>query len=144
MPKTWDCCNFLNENDLLEIRVNQHWDHVDHFIILEAGQTHTGMPKPFLFDKQRFEKYSSKIIYETIDTVDELLDDLISFDYPIQSLHLNESTLIIGTWFYIYGFNVETKNIVWQIEHKGMALAELKFQDLLVQALLRDFLSLET
>ena len=85
MPKTWDCCNFLNENDLLEIRVNQHWDHVDHFIILEAGQTHTGMPKPFLFDKQRFEKYSSKIIYETIDTVDELLDDLPNLDSQAQS-----------------------------------------------------------
>ena len=31
------------------------------------------MPKPFNFDKQRFEKYSSKLIYETIDTVDELI-----------------------------------------------------------------------
>ena len=51
---------------------------------------------------------------------DEHLDDLISFDYPIQSLKINGSTLIIGTWFYIYGFDIETKNIVWQIEHKGM------------------------
>ena len=85
MPKTWDCFNFLNENDLLEIRVNQHWDHVDHFIILEAGQTHTGMPKPFLFDKQRFEKYSSKIIYETIDTIDELLEDLPNLDSQAQN-----------------------------------------------------------
>ncbi|CAI8384436.1 MAG: Uncharacterised protein [Candidatus Poseidoniaceae archaeon] len=48
------------------------------------------------------------------------LEDLISFDYPIQSLHLNESTLIIGTWFYIYGFDIETKSIIWQVEHKGM------------------------
>ena len=50
----------------------------------------------------------------------EHLDDLISFDYPIQSLHLNGSTLIIGTWFYIYGFDIETKTIIWQVEHKGM------------------------
>ncbi len=48
------------------------------------------------------------------------LDDLFSFDYPIQSLHVNGSTLIIGTWFYIYGFDTETKNIIWQVEHKGM------------------------
>ena len=50
----------------------------------------------------------------------EHLDELISFDYPIQSLHINGSTLIIGTWFYIYGFDIETKTITWQVEHKGM------------------------
>ena len=88
MSKIWDCCNFLNENDLLEIRVNQHWDHVDHFIILEAGQTHTGDSKPFNFDKQRFEKYSSKLIYETIDTVDELFDVIPSLD-PIAQSYLS-------------------------------------------------------
>lgn len=48
------------------------------------------------------------------------LEDLITFDYPIQSLCINESTMIIGTWFYIYGFDIETKTIIWQIEHKGM------------------------
>ena len=65
-------------------------------------------------------------LYLGLDTGDVLslnnqnLDELMSFNYPIHSLHLNGSTLIIGTWFYIYGFNIETKNIVWQIEHKGM------------------------
>ena len=85
MSKVWDCCNFLNENDLLEIRLNQHWDHVDHFIVLEAGQTHTGDSKPFNFDKERFAKYSSKLIYETIETVDELWGEINNLDAQSQN-----------------------------------------------------------
>ena len=59
----YDCCPFFNENDLLELRLNQHWDHVDKFIIVEATQTHTGLSKPFNYDVKRFKKYDSKIIY---------------------------------------------------------------------------------
>ena len=45
---------------------------------------------------------------------------LKTFQYPIQSLQMYENTLLIGTWFYVYGFNIESKEVVWQIEHKGM------------------------
>ena len=64
----YDCFPFFNENDLLEIRINQHWDFVDKFIITEAGETHTGKPKPFNFDHERFEQYKSKVIYRTFDS----------------------------------------------------------------------------
>jgi len=93
--KVWDCCNFLNENDLLEIRLNEHWDTVDTFIVLEAGQTHTGNPKPFNFDKKRFEKYSSKLIYETIDTVDELEPLMDSLDM-VASAYLSRDRSFAG------------------------------------------------
>ena len=33
---------------------------------------------------------------------------------------MHETTVIVGTWFYIYGFDLETNEIAWQIEHKGM------------------------
>ena len=36
----YDCCMFYNENDLFEIRLNQHWDFVDKFVVVEAGETH--------------------------------------------------------------------------------------------------------
>lgn len=75
MSKVYDCCCFLNENDIYEIRINQHWDHVDKFIVLEAEETHTGDKKPLRFDKQRFEKYSSKLVYETIPSFDWLLEE---------------------------------------------------------------------
>lgn len=64
----YDCCPFLNENDIYEIRINQHWDYVDRFIVTEAGETHTGLKKPFNFDLERFEKYKSKLVYVKIDT----------------------------------------------------------------------------
>lgn len=67
----YDCCCFLNENDLYEIRFEQHWDFVDKFVIVEAGETHTGLKKPFNFDHTRFEKYASKIIYAKFDSFEE-------------------------------------------------------------------------
>lgn len=77
----YDCFPFFNENDLLELRINQHWNFVDKFIITEAGQTHTGHKKDFNFDHKRFEKYQSKIVYrkinnfiEEINTYPHLLD----------------------------------------------------------------------
>ena len=84
----YDCFAFCWENDLLEIRLNQHWDFVDKFIIVEAAETHTGLPKPFNYDHERFEKYASKIIYHQIHSFKEefetngslLLDDFSLHD----------------------------------------------------------------
>ena len=45
---------------------------------------------------------------------------LASFDYPIQCLAQSRNTIIVGTWFYVFGFDLETNEIAWQIEHKGM------------------------
>jgi beta-1,4-mannosyl-glycoprotein beta-1,4-N-acetylglucosaminyltransferase len=67
----FDCVCFLNENDLYEIRLNQHWDFVDKFIVVEAGETHTGLKKPLKFDHKRFEKYSEKIVYVSFDNFEE-------------------------------------------------------------------------
>ena len=33
---------------------------------------------------------------------------------------MNGTTIVVGTWFYVYGFDIESKAIIWQIEHKGM------------------------
>jgi len=64
----YDCCMFFNENDIYEIKLNQHWNFVDKFIVVEAGETHTGLKKTFNFDKKRFEKYSDKLVYKTFDS----------------------------------------------------------------------------
>lgn len=67
----YDCTNFLNENDLYEIRLNEHWDFVDKFIVVEAGETHTGVKKQLKFDHARFAKYSSKLVYVSFDSFDD-------------------------------------------------------------------------
>ena len=67
----FDCCSFLNENDLYEIRLNQHWDFVDKFIVIEVGETHTGLKKTLNFDHERFKPYASKLVYVTFDNFAE-------------------------------------------------------------------------
>ena len=67
----YDCCMFYNENDLFEIRLNQHWDFIDKFIVVEAGETHTGLKKELCFDHERFKPWASKIEYRSFDSFDE-------------------------------------------------------------------------
>ena len=69
----FDCCMFLNENDLYEIRLNQHWDFVDKFLVVEAGETHTGIKKSYNFDHERFAPYASKIEYRKFDSFAEAM-----------------------------------------------------------------------
>lgn len=61
----YDCFPFFNELDLLEIRLNILKDVVDRFVIVEAGETHTGKPKPFYFEenRERFAEFADRIIY---------------------------------------------------------------------------------
>ena len=73
--KVFDCCMFFNENDIFEIRVNQHWDFVDKFIVVEAGETHTGIKKPLNFDHERFKPYASKIEYRSFDSFAEAIKE---------------------------------------------------------------------
>lgn len=64
----YDCFTFFNELDLLEIRLNVLKDVVDKFVLVEAGETHTGKPKAFVYDenKARFAAFADRIIYVRI------------------------------------------------------------------------------
>jgi len=76
----YDFCSFLNENDLYEIRLNEHWNFVDKFIVLESEETHTGLKKSLNFDHERFKSYASKIEYRSFNNFKSAMDQ-----YP----HLN-------------------------------------------------------
>ncbi len=67
----YDCTMFLNENDLFEIRLHEHWNFVDKFIVIEAEETHTGLKKPLNFDQNRFAEYADKIHYVTFASFQE-------------------------------------------------------------------------
>ena len=45
---------------------------------------------------------------------------LTTFQYPIQCLKIVDNTVLVGTWFYIYGWDLKSNEVAWQIEHKGM------------------------
>ncbi len=65
----YDCFTFFNELELLELRLEELYDYVDHFVLVEANQTHAGKPKKLYYEenKDRYEKYSDKIIHIVVD-----------------------------------------------------------------------------
>jgi beta-1,4-mannosyl-glycoprotein beta-1,4-N-acetylglucosaminyltransferase len=66
----YDCFTFLNELDLLEIRLNILNEVVDKFVIVEATRTFSNQLKPLFFadNKERFRRFSDKIIHVVVDT----------------------------------------------------------------------------
>jgi len=63
--KIYDCFTFYNELDLLELRLTELYDHVNHFVLVEADTTYTSKPKPFYYEenKQRYAQWADKIIH---------------------------------------------------------------------------------
>jgi beta-1,4-mannosyl-glycoprotein beta-1,4-N-acetylglucosaminyltransferase len=54
---------FYDEVDMLDIRLNELWNTVDYFIIVECPTTHRNVPKPLYFEqnKERYAPFMSKI-----------------------------------------------------------------------------------
>ena len=69
MTKIYDCFTFYNELDLLELRLAELYNKVDHFVIVESNQTFTNRPKPWNFAENidRYSNYLDKIIYVQVD-----------------------------------------------------------------------------
>lgn len=67
--KVYDAFLFLNELDLLELRLETLNDRVDIFILAESDYAFSGNKKPRFYDlnKDRFEKWNNKIRYVNID-----------------------------------------------------------------------------
>ena len=65
MTKIFDCFTFYNEFDLLEIRLEELYEHVDHFVLVEANRTFQDKQKEFNFtaqlDDPRWLPYRDKI-----------------------------------------------------------------------------------
>lgn len=88
MKNIYDVCMFFNENDLLEVKLNEQWDHINKFIIIESLQTHEGHSKIQNFDKDRFKKYDDKIIYILLHSLDDTYD---SHPYLLPSTPMTDS-----------------------------------------------------
>jgi beta-1,4-mannosyl-glycoprotein beta-1,4-N-acetylglucosaminyltransferase len=67
--KVYDCFPFFNELDLLEIRLEELYDVVDHFVVVESKKTFQKVAKPLYFadNAKRFARYSNKIIHVVVD-----------------------------------------------------------------------------
>ena len=63
--KIVDTFIFYNELDMLYFRLNELYDTVDYFVLVEAIHTFIGNPKPLYYEenKDRFSKFSDKIVH---------------------------------------------------------------------------------
>lgn len=61
--KIYDGFLFDNEFELLELRLQEHWDYVDKFILVECAVNHRDQPKPLLYaeNRSRFAPWADKI-----------------------------------------------------------------------------------
>ena len=83
----YDCFSFFNELDLLEIRLNVLKDVVDKFVLVEAGETHSGKTKPLYFkeNESRFAAFRDRIIYVCI----ERFPDVCTTDWARENYQRN-------------------------------------------------------
>lgn len=67
--KIYNCFPFYNELDLLDLRLEELYNHVDHFVIVEATTTFQSQPKKlYLKDNwDRYAKYHDKMIHVVVD-----------------------------------------------------------------------------
>lgn len=64
----YDCFQFFNELDLLKLRLEILSPVVDKFVISEATETFSGLPKPLYYEenKEMFAKYQDRIIHVVV------------------------------------------------------------------------------
>ncbi len=69
--KVYDCFIFFNEFEILQIRLEELYDQVDKFVIVESAMSHRGLKKPYNLEQNwsRFSKYHDKMVYLKMDTL---------------------------------------------------------------------------
>jgi beta-1,4-mannosyl-glycoprotein beta-1,4-N-acetylglucosaminyltransferase len=101
--KIYDCFQFFNEIDLLEIRLELLYNHVDYFVISETNKTHSNKDKELFFEnnKKIFSKYFDKIIH----IKEEMPSDILN---PIKKQSSNKYDIEYNKIIDI--FNIENEN----------------------------------
>ena len=76
-PKVIDTFPFNNELDMLECRLTELYDAVDHFVLVEATVDHQDHPKPLHYqeNRERFAPWADKIVHVVAGDMPTLADD---------------------------------------------------------------------
>ena len=104
--KIIDSFIFYNELDMLEFRLNELYDVVDHFVLVESIKTFVRNDKELYFEnnKERFSKFLDKIIHIIVEDkyIPESSDPWViehhqrrCIDRGIKQLNLNNDDIII-------------------------------------------------
>ena len=65
--KIFDCFMYIDEDIVLDLRLNSLDKYVDYFVIIESNFTHKGDKRKLRFNQKKFEKFKNKIIYLVYD-----------------------------------------------------------------------------
>jgi len=69
----YDCFQFFNEEQIVDLRLNILDKFVDFFVIVESTCDHQGNAKKLNFDLEKFKKFKKKIIYIVVDDTAEAI-----------------------------------------------------------------------
>ena len=82
--KIYDCFQFFNEENVLDLRLNILNKFVDFFVVDETTTDHQGRNKKLNFDISKFKKFKEKIIHVVVeDTLD-----------GIKRTHIGQNSLV--------------------------------------------------
>lgn len=92
---------FVNEFEVLEIRLHEMFPVVDQIVIVEGMETFSGIEKPLQFDRERFEQFRSKIVYIVPPKTDPEMNSWnrqkFQRDYAMKVIKCaNDDLLLIG------------------------------------------------
>jgi len=96
----FDCFSYLDEDLLLNLRLNILDKYVDYFVIVEGNKTWQNNPKKFKFDINKYEKFKKKIIYIKVTDLPEGKDPYLRENHQRNSIlrgliHSNDNDTII-------------------------------------------------
>lgn len=71
-----DCFTFMNEMELLTLRLNYLNPIIDRFVLVEATTTHSGNPKPLFYHdmKHQFKEFQSKIVHVIVNDMPQVIN----------------------------------------------------------------------
>ena len=76
--KIYDCCLYMNEHELFDLRYNTLKDVVDYFVVVESNHTFNGNVKGFNFNNYINNYDTNNIIYIQIENLDTLITNQTS------------------------------------------------------------------
>ena len=84
--KIYDCFSYLDEDLLLDLRLNILNDYVDYFVIVEGNKTWQNNPKKFKFKIDNFKKFKDKIIYIPVSDLPDGQNPYLRENYQRNSI----------------------------------------------------------
>ena len=90
MKKIIDCITYLDEDMLLDFRLNVLNNYVDYFVIVEAKEDHQGRKKKLNFNIENFQQFKHKIIYLIQEEI--IIDKKIKLQKKWSEDHLRDQS----------------------------------------------------